>query len=299
MIVVGARHHVLGVGEGRHPLAVLEPRVPADVVDMQVRAHHEVDLLGLHARLAQTVEIPGVQPVEARHARRGLWLPLQGRSAPCTCRCAPARNGSRRAPARSPAGNSSAPAGATGGEGLGVELGKEILGRKTRPHLLLDARDANVADVTVLHVWLPSAVQDWFFFFTSGSTPRIPMNQTITHSARLARRHLEVTIGKLRIPSDDPSRYFADGDQAHDDGLLGAQIGHGSRCFDSPSTKTDSIVSGLLQMTDVIRKPRSNHKGLASSRTRARMRFRANLRRPDIDAHARRGLQLVLKSAQI
>jgi len=39
-----------------------------------------------------------------------------------------------------------------GREGVGVELGKEILGRKARPHLLLDARDADVADVTILHL---------------------------------------------------------------------------------------------------------------------------------------------------
>ena len=45
---------------------------------------------------------------------------------------------------------------AFGRESVGVELGKEILGREARPHLLLDARDANVADVTVLHSFLPS-----------------------------------------------------------------------------------------------------------------------------------------------
>ncbi|MGY4232323.1 hypothetical protein ACVIIW_001270 [Bradyrhizobium sp. USDA 4449] len=32
-------------GEGWHPAAVLQPRVPAHVIDMQVRAHHEIDVI--------------------------------------------------------------------------------------------------------------------------------------------------------------------------------------------------------------------------------------------------------------
>jgi hypothetical protein len=40
---------------------------------------------------------------------------------------------------------------ALGRESVGVELGKEVLGRKSRSHLLFDAGDANVPDVTVLH----------------------------------------------------------------------------------------------------------------------------------------------------
>ena len=151
-VVVGARHHVLGVGEGRHPLAVLQPRVPADMVDVQMGAHHEVDLLGLDARLAQTLEILGVQHVEARHARPGLVVAAAGIDQdrvlaraqqpgmdrghqPAAFRLVVAR--------RQPM--------AFGGEGVGVELGKEILGREARTHLLLDARDAHVADVTILH----------------------------------------------------------------------------------------------------------------------------------------------------
>jgi hypothetical protein len=52
------------------------------------------------------------------------------------------------------------------------------------------------------------------------------MNQTVAHSAHLAPRHFRMTIGELRIPCDDPGRHLADGHQAHDDGLLGASIGH-------------------------------------------------------------------------
>ena len=151
-VMVGARHHVLGVGKGRHPLAVLQPRVPADMVDVQMGAHHEVDLLGLDARLAQTLEILGVQHVEARHARPRLVVAAAGIDQdrvlaraqqpgmdrghqPAALRLVVAR--------RQPM--------AFGREGVGVELGKEILGREARTHLFFDARHAHVADVTVLH----------------------------------------------------------------------------------------------------------------------------------------------------
>ena len=155
-IVVGARHHVLGVGKGRHPLAVLQPGVPADVIDVQVGAHHEVDLLGLDAGGAQPLEILGVQHVEARHARPRLVV-------------AAARVDQDRVLARAQQpgmdrGHQPAalrlivmrcqPFG-LGCEGLGLEFRKEVFGREARPHLLLDARDPDVADVTVLHAYLP------------------------------------------------------------------------------------------------------------------------------------------------
>ena len=41
--------HILRLREGRHPAAVLEPRVPADMVDVQVRAHHVVDVVDAEA----------------------------------------------------------------------------------------------------------------------------------------------------------------------------------------------------------------------------------------------------------
>ena len=45
IVHVGFREHITRVGERRHPAAVLHLRVPADMIVMQVRAHHEVDLL--------------------------------------------------------------------------------------------------------------------------------------------------------------------------------------------------------------------------------------------------------------
>ncbi len=71
VVVVGAAEHVLGVLEGRHPFAVLEPGVPADMIDMQVGAHHHVDLVGLDAGCLQPLEILGLHqmpfgPMRAR-----------------------------------------------------------------------------------------------------------------------------------------------------------------------------------------------------------------------------------------
>ena len=48
--VLALGEQVLGVGEGRHPAAVLELGVPADVIDVQVRAHHEVDRIRARSR---------------------------------------------------------------------------------------------------------------------------------------------------------------------------------------------------------------------------------------------------------
>ncbi len=33
-------------GESRHPAPVLQPRIPADVIEVQMRAHHDVDVFG-------------------------------------------------------------------------------------------------------------------------------------------------------------------------------------------------------------------------------------------------------------
>ena len=71
-----ARKDILGVGEGRHPAAVVEPGVPADVIDVQVRAQHVVDVLGGQASAARLQPGP-VQHVEARRPGRSLWLPTQ------------------------------------------------------------------------------------------------------------------------------------------------------------------------------------------------------------------------------
>src|SRR5262249_46548148 len=79
---------VARVGEGRDPAAVEQARIPADVIDVQVGAEHEVDRLRPDAGLRETFEEPA--PVAAGKVRNeGPLLALtdagidQDRSARC------------------------------------------------------------------------------------------------------------------------------------------------------------------------------------------------------------------------
>jgi hypothetical protein len=63
LVLVGAPEFVFAsadevarVGEGRHPLAVLEHGVPADVVDVEVRAHYGVDRFARPAGLGEMLQ---------------------------------------------------------------------------------------------------------------------------------------------------------------------------------------------------------------------------------------------------
>jgi hypothetical protein len=69
---------LLGGAKCRHPPAVLDLRIPADVIDVQVGAENEVDLLGLHAGCLQIVEVAGVQHVVSRHFRPRLMVAAAG-----------------------------------------------------------------------------------------------------------------------------------------------------------------------------------------------------------------------------
>src|SRR5437588_5268093 len=66
-------HYVFRLGKGWHPAPVLEPRVPAHVVDMQVRAHHIIDIVDRQPGRRETLlEAIAVHHVPER-ARRS-WL---------------------------------------------------------------------------------------------------------------------------------------------------------------------------------------------------------------------------------
>jgi hypothetical protein len=59
-------HQVGGVREGGHPGAAVEAGVPADVVDVQVRVDHQVDVAGLHAGRGEVVQEAGVEAAPHR-----------------------------------------------------------------------------------------------------------------------------------------------------------------------------------------------------------------------------------------
>src|SRR4249920_3368289 len=65
--------YVARLREGRHPPAVLEPRVPADMVDMQMRAHDEIDFADADTGARQApLKAIGIHHVPERAG--GSWL---------------------------------------------------------------------------------------------------------------------------------------------------------------------------------------------------------------------------------
>ena len=57
-------HQVTRVGKRWHPASVVEPRVPADMVDVQVGAHHVGDVVGAEPGLGHPLQEVGVQASE-------------------------------------------------------------------------------------------------------------------------------------------------------------------------------------------------------------------------------------------
>ncbi len=57
VVIFGLAEDVARLGKGRNPAAAFEPRIPADVIDMQMRAHHEIDVLDRKARGLQRAHI--------------------------------------------------------------------------------------------------------------------------------------------------------------------------------------------------------------------------------------------------
>ena len=74
MIVFALRHDVARLREGRHPLTVGETGVPPDMVPVQVRAHHEIDVLRLDPDAGQIVNKRAFHAVELRPGRTLLVI---------------------------------------------------------------------------------------------------------------------------------------------------------------------------------------------------------------------------------
>src|SRR5215470_20354248 len=69
MAELAARHDVACVRESRDPAAVFELGIPADMVPMQMRAHHIVDLFDVDPRPGEVGDVRRMQPVKLRPAR--------------------------------------------------------------------------------------------------------------------------------------------------------------------------------------------------------------------------------------
>jgi hypothetical protein len=56
VVKLAPREYVAGIRKRRYPAAIFEPRIPADVIDMQMRAHHVVDIADGKARRGEAAQ---------------------------------------------------------------------------------------------------------------------------------------------------------------------------------------------------------------------------------------------------
>src|ERR1700730_4551188 len=66
---LAAGHDVARIGKGRGPAPVFEPGIPADMIPVQMSAHHIVDTLHTDPGAGEIGDIGGAQPVELRPGR--------------------------------------------------------------------------------------------------------------------------------------------------------------------------------------------------------------------------------------
>ena len=72
------RHDVARIGKGRDPAAVFEPGVPADMIPVQMRAHHVIDILDTDAGAGEIGEKGAPQPMKLRPRRTLLVVAEAG-----------------------------------------------------------------------------------------------------------------------------------------------------------------------------------------------------------------------------
>ena len=70
VLVLPASEEIAGIRKGGYPLAVDQPCIPTDMIEVQMRAEHEVDVIGSEARVLQVFE------KVARHVRKDVELAL-------------------------------------------------------------------------------------------------------------------------------------------------------------------------------------------------------------------------------
>ena len=56
VIELALGEYVARIRKGRHPAAIFQPRIPADVIDMQMRAHHEIDVADGKSRRGEAAQ---------------------------------------------------------------------------------------------------------------------------------------------------------------------------------------------------------------------------------------------------
>ena len=147
-----AGHDVARIGKGRHPAPVFESGVPANMIPVQVRAHHVVDIFDLDACVCEIGEEGGPQPVKLRPCGTLLVIAKAGIDQD---RVTPGLDDEAVKAEDELAGRRvdqpwSRHIGVRPHH-LGVEIGKENLGSDERPLELGDALHLEIADTRDLH----------------------------------------------------------------------------------------------------------------------------------------------------
>ena len=84
---LGLAEDIFCIRECRYPAAIHQPRIPANMIDMQMCAHHEIDLFGLHPGSGKVCQIRVVHLVPHRPRRAFLVIPDTGIHQDRVARC--------------------------------------------------------------------------------------------------------------------------------------------------------------------------------------------------------------------
>src|ERR1039458_9875318 len=76
--IIGLGKEIARIRKGRNPTAILQLRIPTDVVDVQMGAKYEVDVLGIDACGAQVLKVRTVAHVEHRKMATRLMIASAG-----------------------------------------------------------------------------------------------------------------------------------------------------------------------------------------------------------------------------
>ena len=173
VVQLGLGEQVARLREGRHPAAVLQPGVPADMIDVEMRAHDEVDVVHRQAGRGQAAH-EGVVLLLVPQRTRGAVLVVADATIDqdvVACRSARCRTGST-APGCPP---HPAPPGASqdrfSSSTSGFRLRQELQRGGEAAFHLDDPMDRHVADAecVMAHPWARSL--GWFVRMMLASRP--------------------------------------------------------------------------------------------------------------------------------
>ena len=200
-----SREQVSRLREGRHPAPVLEPRVPADMVDVQVGAHDEVDVLDREPVPPRAAHV-GVDRlhVPVRPRRRGLVVADAAIDQDGMVRRAHhvGLDAEHELPGR-PVERAPAPARRGSPPALRRQTRQEIEHRQKRALLLDDPMDRDLAEAEGgRHLGFRSTHQDGpDIRLTPVRTPRCPRARRLPIRPRRARRRRCAAPARSRLAS--------------------------------------------------------------------------------------------------